>query len=218
MTGAERIPRKSPRYGECGYERVDHDAYFTIDHAVTAAALRHLPLRRDGAWWEPCAGGGHMARVMAAAHGQVVASDLLDRGWPLAAVPFRVADFLAGSPGWEPALAGIRLIMTNPPFRDGAAEACCRRALELMAPGRGQVAMLLPADFDYAASRLDLFAGHPAFAGKLAITWRIRWFERGAQSSKSARQNFAWFFWDWQGHGAPALRYARRGTDGDVWS
>lgn len=208
-----KIDRRSPRYGEAGYQRLDHDAYFTIDLAATDAAVRYLGLR-DGVVWEPCAGLGHMARVFSAAGRQVVASDLTNHGWPLVKVPFRLGDFLDASPAWEPALAGISVIATNPPFRDGMAERCVRRALDLMAPVGGQVAMLLPHDFDCAADRLDLFDGHPAFAGRLILTWRLRWFEgRG----NGPRQNFSWFLWDWRGRSdEPVLRYARRGRDGDL--
>lgn len=200
----------SPLYGEAGYARLADDAYFTIAEWVTGAALERLPLRRDGALWECAAGMAHMARVLRRGGHQVLASDLHDRGWPEADIPFRRADFLAVEPAWQPALAGIRCIITNPPFRDGLDVRFVRRALDLMRPVRGQVAMLLPADFDAAITRVDLFDGHPAFSAYLRLTARPEWFE---EKKAGPRRHYAWFFWDWGKPPGPAAHlHHRRGT------
>jgi hypothetical protein len=69
---------------------------------------------------------------------------------------------------------------------------------------QGIVAMLLRTDFDHAKTRQHLFAKHAAFAKKVVLTKRIRWFEdsKGAPSF-----NHAWFIWDWRHSGPPTLAY-----------
>jgi hypothetical protein len=98
---------------------------------------------------------------------------------------------------------GCDCILTNPPY-DIAPE-FIRRALALMEPSRGQVMMLLRTDFDHAKTRRNLFADCPAFAKKLVLTKRIRWFQDERTASPSF--NHAWFLWDWKHVGPPTLAY-----------
>src|SRR5262245_33853037 len=64
--------------------------------------------------------------------------------------------------------------------------------------------MLLRTDFDHARSRGHLFANCPAFACKVVLTTRIRWFEH---SNGSPSFNHAWYIWDWQHRGKAILEY-----------
>jgi hypothetical protein len=97
---------------------------------------------------------------------------------------------------------GVDCVITNPPFRLGAE--FIRHALKLMESPRGMVAMLLRIDFDSAETRADIF-DHPAFAKKVVLRDRIRWFE-GSTGAPSF--NHAWFLWDWQHQGPPTIAYA----------
>jgi len=169
---------------DSGYERRERDLYETPEWA-TEVLLPHLP--NFGAIWEPAAASGKMARVLAKRADTVISTDI-DRG----------DDFLAATVGAK----YVDAIITNPPYE--FATEFIAHALCLMAP-RGLVAMLLRTDFDHAKSRTNLFAGCPAFAKKIVLTKRIRWFE---DSAGSPSFNHAWFIWDYQHLGAPTLAYA----------
>jgi hypothetical protein len=93
-------------------------------------------------------------------------------------------------------------IITNPPYE--LATEFIERSLAFQRAFRGIVAMLLRTDFDHAKTRQHLFGGHPAFAKKVVLTKRIKWFE---DSMGSPSFNHAWFIWDWQHQGAPTLAY-----------
>jgi hypothetical protein len=98
-------------------------------------------------------------------------------------------------------------IITNPPYT--SARAFIEHALALMKPHAGIVAMLLRCDYDHAVTRQHLFASCPAFAKKLVLTRRIRWFE-GTRGGPSF--NHAWYVWDWTHEGPPVLAYSLHGT------
>lgn len=96
-----------------------------------------------------------------------------------------------------------RDIVTNPPFGIGGRTAAefVAHALEITKPWRGKVAMLLPVDFDSGKTRLRLFE-HSAFARKIILVNRIRWF-----NGKSGSINHCWCVWDHRHVGLPRLRY-----------
>ncbi len=98
-------------------------------------------------------------------------------------------------------------IVTNPPYGDrrgSLAVQFIERALWLMSKHRNRVAMLLPVDFDSAKTRQHVFGQHKAFAMKLILLDRIRWFDNKAGST-----NHAWFIWNWKHSGPPTIRYTR---------
>jgi hypothetical protein len=64
----------SPRYGPGAYERQANDYYGTPSW-VTELLTNTVRLR--GVVWEPCAGQGALAKVIAAAGYKVVATDLV---------------------------------------------------------------------------------------------------------------------------------------------
>jgi predicted RNA methylase len=175
-----------------GYARVERDAYQTIESWVTHALLAWaiLPNRV----WEPAAGEGHMVRALMA-RGYTVLSGDISEGH----------DFLAAtSAPWYLPFA----IVTNPPFgkRGKLAEGFIWKALELTAPYSGMVAMLLPADFDHAATRVGLFRQR-AYSMRIVLTSRPRWFA----GESTPKTNFVWHVWDWRSIHAPTVAYAGRG-------
>jgi hypothetical protein len=100
----------------------------------------------------------------------------------------------------------VRGIVTNPPYE--RAEEFCTHALKLTAPVKGVVAMLLRCDFDHAKRRAYLFADCPQFAKKIGLTRRIVWFVVADGKPKASPSfNHAWFLWDWQHAGPPAIAY-----------
>src|SRR6516225_8434310 len=160
----------SQRYS--GYARVADDDYQTPEW-VSEILLPHL--RKVRLILEPASAGGKMARVLEQA-AQVITSDI-SRGTDFLSITRTPAD----------------AIITNPPYR--LSREFVERALELTEPKRGLVAMLLRTDYDQAKTRRHLFADHPAFAGKLVLLRRIRWFE-GTKGHPS--YNHCWYLWDWQ--------------------
>jgi hypothetical protein len=64
--------------------------------------------------------------------------------------------------------------------------------------------MLLLIDFGSAKTRADIF-DHPAFAKKVVLRDRIRWFE-GSTGAPSF--NHCWMIWDWRHQGPPTIAYA----------
>jgi len=169
---------------DSGYERRERDLYETPAW-VTEALIPHLPAT-DCTVWEPAAGGGKMVSALRAAGIDVDGTDIADG-----------RDFLT-----QPALRPFRAIITNPPYE--LATEFIERAL-FMIPADGFAAMLLRTDFDHAKTRKHLFAGNRAFAKKLVLTKRIKWFE---DSKGQPSFNHAWFIWSAQNQGAPVLAYA----------
>lgn len=198
-----------------GYERKANDFYATPPW-VTRALIPHLP-RISGQVWEPAAGDGAMARVLSEAGYNVICSDLhlpKDAGslWPNKEAPSQVRVPGVG-PIWKRdfldhyALTDPDAIITNPPF--SVAQQFVERAIELTAPRRGVVAMLLSTDWGHARSRKHLFSDCKAYWRKVELTKRIVWFvEPDGKPKAQPSTNHAWFIWDHRNEGAPTIRHA----------
>lgn len=195
---------------DSGYERKERDLYETPEW-VTKALVPHIPAYVKSVY-EPAAGNGKMIRALGDA-GYVVHADDVSEG----------RDFLqCGGP------LSVWAIITNPPYVH--ASEFIEQALMLMRPVPGLVAMLLGNDFDHAKTRQHFFSGCPAFAKKVVLTKRIKWFDgpvpckhcgaTGQQDGIKCKpcngkgekvqgpsENHAWFIWDWTHHGAPTLAY-----------
>jgi hypothetical protein len=169
-----------------GYARKERDLYET-PHWVTHALIDRIDL--TGPIWEPAAASGKMVEALASRGFEVFGSDIDGED----------DDFLKS----KILPAGYRTIVTNPPFN--LAQAFIEHALRLTEPVGGTVAMLLRTDFDHAKTRAHLFADCNAFAKKLVLTKRIRWFE---DSTGHPSVNHAWFIWDWRHQGTPSIAYA----------
>lgn len=175
---------------ESGYARKERDLYETPEW-VTDAVIPHLP-SRPLQIWEPAAGSGRMLNRLVTRGFDVYGSDI-EFG----------SDFLAAQ---ELPYPGIRAIVTNPPYDQ--ATAFCEKALRLMEPAGGFVAMLLRTDFDHAKSRTHLFRDNPAFSRKLVLMKRIVWFvEANGKPKASPSFNHAWHLWDHNHEGPATLAY-----------
>ena len=157
--------------------------------------------------WEPAAGKMDISNVLAADGHAVYSSDLLCYDYNLPVVAG--VDFLTigAMPGRTTA------IVTNPPYgkvdKKVLSDEFVRHALALTSQVDGVVAMLLRNEFDSAKGRRDIFQDHLAYAAKIVLTSRPRWFP---DSTGSPRHNYAWFVWDWSLVGSrrrpePAIRY-----------
>lgn len=179
-------------FGNRHYLRQHLEKYYTPAWA-TWALLRRLPIAPGSAVYEPAAGDGGIARVLAEAGLQVFASDIApdyEGAWQ--------QDFLTVD------RAPVRAIITNPPYGVGGrmAREFAEHALRLMQPVGGRVALLLRDDFDSAGGRSLLFRDCPAWGAKIVLTKRVRWTNL-EQKKAGPSINHAWFVWDWSRPGGP---------------
>lgn len=180
--------------GQVRYARREADFYATPPEYVDC--LTHFVDLGGRTVWEPACGEGHISkRLLSTTGAQLYSTDLHNRGYGRGGIDFLRADTTP---------RGVTDIITNPPYAE-LAEAFVRRALELVKPVDGSVAMFLRNEWDCSADdRPDLFEGHPAYAMKVVVTKRPRWIEG---STGSPRHNYAWYVWDWRHEGHPAIRY-----------
>lgn len=193
-----RTDRRNPLYGESGYKRREHDAYWTEARCVESL-LRWIDLP-PGPFWEPCCGLGHVSRVLASAGLDVVESDLFRHAGAPPPGPRRRygVDFLTARPPFP-----FRTIVTNSPFGD-AATFFIRRALELLPPD-GVACFLLRHAFDAQPGRTDIFRDCPLWAQKLTLLYRPWWTE---SRDNKPRHEYAWFVWRADHRGPPRILYA----------
>jgi hypothetical protein len=184
---------------ETGYARVARDFYPTPAW-VTNALAEHVELAGMRVWECAC-GDGRMSEALKAAGASVYSSDIEDRGYSGLDV---VLDFLTADPP-----APFDKIVTNPAYgkRNKTAEEFAERGLIHTANG-GLLALLLPNDFDSAITRRHLFAECPAFAGKIVLTKRIKWFEPPPGERAGPKENHSWFIWRRPCSRAPRIFYA----------
>ena len=196
------------------YARRERDLYETPEW-VTEALIDHLP-RITGQVWEPAAGNGRMAAVLAR-HFNIIASDI---ELPQVGVPClggeRITQMLVPGVGpiyrhdfFHAPLTDAGAIITNPPFSQGICTRFVERAIGLVQGRLGVVAILQRVDWDSAITRSHLFADHPAWARKLVLRRRIAWFvEANGKPKASPSENHAWYIWDWLHRGPPQIAYA----------
>jgi hypothetical protein len=116
------------------------------------------------------------------------------------------SDIIYGTDFFDIHYIGGHNVITNPPYgnrRGSTALHFIEHALAITKSFYGCVAMLLPIDFDSGKTRTHVFQ-HPAFALKLVLLDRIRWFNGQAGST-----NHAWYIWNWRHKGPPTIKYAR---------
>lgn len=191
--------KDSSMLGESGYERIEADFYPTPPENVDCLLANIL---LDRVVWEPACGNGAISKRLAELGHTVISTDLHDQGYGEAGMDFldqidlptigRYADD-------GPAYAVPKAIVTNPPYGE-LVEKFINKALDLMEPVRGQVAMFLRNEYDCGSRRMSLF-GMPPFHKKIVVTKRPRWIEG---STGSPRHNYAWFVWDWRHIKGPA--------------
>lgn len=149
------------------------DRYETPDSVTRALARRvHLP----GRIREPACGTGRMARVLTGLGHEVHATDIVEDG----------VDFLEDD-------RPVDAVVTNPPYRDGLAEAFVHHALDV---GIGPVAMLLRLGFLTSQGRYRrLFADNPPDA-LIVITPRIIFFKADGSRISGQAHDHAWMLWN----------------------
>jgi hypothetical protein len=164
-----------------GYERVSDDRYETPD-AVTATVVPYL---------RSC--GRHLLEPAMAP------SDAM--GQTLRRAGFRVTSTAGDFPQTHE-LPASNIDATNPPYGPRGATACSFIEHGLVLTRH--VVLLLPIDFDSAKGRTHLFRDCPAFAHKIILLGRVKWFA----GPKSPSSNHAWYCFDREHRGPATIGYA----------
>lgn len=131
----------------------------------------------DGPILEPACGSGRMMRELKAMYGVRVHGTDIKSGH----------NFVERTRPWDGD------IITNPPYRDGLADAFTHKALELAS---GKVAMLLQSDFLWGQRRHDALYSKLKPSHVLVLPGRVYFFE-GPNGMPIPAQffNHAWFVW-----------------------
>jgi hypothetical protein len=189
---------------ETGYARIERDFYPTPAWVVDALD-EHIELSGLRVWECAC-GDGRMAEALKAAGAIVYATDIEDRGYSGCDGEFDFLSTRNGKPSFD-----YGAIITNPAYgeRNKLAEKFAEAGLQWIAPS-GLLALLLTSDFDSGVTRRRLFADCPAFAGKIVLTKRIKWFEPPpGVHKKNPKERHSWFIWRCpRTHARPEMFYA----------
>ena len=129
-----------------------------------------------------------MAKVIADAGHQVIATDLIEHDSCIFPIVTGVEALQAPLP------AGVRTILTNPPYRRDLLPRLVERWLEILNPVGGKLCLLLRSLWGESQSGQALTTRHPAYAGrvKLPATDRlVRRHRRGQGRFAAARSQLA---------------------------
>lgn len=153
-----------------------------VDRYETPSSVTEGLLRRI--WLPPCVrepacGTGRIADILRFAGYQVLASDLLEHGH----------DFLKEN-GHYPRHCAV---VTNPPYRDGLAEAFVRKALELY---DGPVWMLLRSGFAWGQGRTRGLHSERPPQQIIVVPCRIMFYNADGTRIKGQAYDHAWFGWN----------------------
>jgi hypothetical protein len=133
-----------------------------------------------------------MAKLIADSGRHVVATDLIWHDDCVFPVVGGVDALQAPLP------AGVQAIVTNPPYRRDLLPQLVAHWLRLSESVGGQLCLLLRTLWGESQSGQQATTRHPAYAGRIKLPKRIRWFEgTEADNGGSPQHDHAWLVWDW---------------------
>ena len=165
------------------------DDYYATDPQCVRDLLEHEDFNIH--IWEPAVGGGHIAYVLKENGHEVIASDIVDRGYKgvMTYLDFLDEDFWFSN--LESPIAYD--IITNPPYK--YAKQFVQRALDLIPTGH-KVAMFLKLTFLEGQDRRQLFDVAPPKT-VYVYSKRQKCAKNGDFSdTKSSAVAYAWFVWE----------------------
>lgn len=179
------------------HEERPNDAWMTIDPRVIPALLLHFRPAPKGVIWEPACGTGRMVKALRDRGFKVWATDIV-------AYDGFEADQLADFRGRLYPPRDTAAIITNPPNTQNIEFA--KKAIELMEPVRGMVALYQRHEWDTTKESAAIF-DHPAYAYKITCRFRPRWIEpKPGEKASSPFHRWSWFVFDWASVGLPPLQ------------
>lgn len=195
-------PYSDPAMTGSKQERLEHDAYFTIDTPIIHAVMPFIEPIFQNKVWEPACGMGHLSKVLIDKGYQVWSSDINPWGYG------HVQDFL--STPVPPVDERVWDIFTNPPYEKEYCEAFVSHAMRFIKDTPRCAAFLLRAEWDYGVTRRRFFADNPMFYKKVVLHRRPKWFQpKEGEKSMSPRFAYAWYIWKGDYDGEPTISYAR---------
>jgi hypothetical protein len=97
-----------------------------------------------------------------------------------------------------PLPAGVQAIVTNPPYRRDLLPQLVAHWLRLSESVGGQLCLLLRTLWGESQSGQQVTTRHPAYAGRIKLPKRTRWFEgTEADNGGLPQHDHAWLLWDW---------------------
>jgi len=166
--------------------RPEHDWYPTPPEATEALLAAE---RFEGLVWEPACGDGAICKVLEAHGYEVLATDLIDRGYGQGGHDFLTSPLTAPN------------IITNPPFK------LAQEFVELsLARTTGKVAMLCKLQFLEGAKRKAMFESTPLKAVHV-FSKRLTMTRNGTPMANSGMIAFAWFVWSHDHKGPATLHW-----------
>lgn len=177
--------------------RPDNDFYETVPEAInTLLAVERFP---GGLVWEPACGTGAIVKPLREAGYKVVATDLFTYD-----VDFRTVfglDFLEADPP-----AGVRHIVTNPPF--SLQTEFAEHGISLLPRTEGKFVLLARLAYLEGIERKPIFENSPlsvvyVFSRRLPLMHRPNY--NGPKSTSMLP--FAWFVWNYRYDGEPRIRW-----------
>ena len=171
-------------------EREENDYYATCKKAIECL----LELETfDKNILEPCAGEGHISKVLEKAGYNVKSTDLIDRGYCQGGV-----DFLKDYDEWEYDL------ITNCPYK--YAQSFVQKALDIVPVGR-KIAMFLKLTFLEGQKRKKLFAENPPIRVWVSSS-RLNCAKNGDfEKYPSSAIAYCWFVWEKGYKGSPEIKW-----------
>ncbi len=172
--------------------RHDHDYYATEPKAMELLLKEE---RFAPVIWECACGEGHLAKVLEKAGYEVIATDLIYRGYGNA----RPANFL------KETLIGFEGdIITNPPYK--FALEFVKKALDSVKPGR-KVAMFLKLQFLEGKARKQFFLNNPPKVVYVSSSRLLCAMNGEFEKIKSSAVAYAWFVWEKGFSGNPIIKW-----------
>ena len=144
--------------------------------------------------WECACGDGMMSRVLEESGGQVISSDLYDRGFGESGV-----DFLASE-------RQVDNIVTNPPYN--SAEGFVASGVRL---AKRKFALLLRLAFLEGANRARTIFAHTPPSRVWVFSERITFYPSGVAPKGTGTTAYAWFVWDKETPASTELKWLKPG-------
>lgn len=174
-------------HNECKEEREENDFYAT--QPIAAEWLIKLE-NLDNNIWECACGQGHLGKVFEEHGYNVLATDLIDRGYGQGGVDFLKSDGLF-----------VGDIVTNPPYK--YAQEFIEHALSLIPDGY-KVCMFLKVQFLEGKARRELYENCPPRTVYISSS-RIQCGRNG--DFKGSMVAYAWYVWEKGYHGDTILKW-----------